>query len=197
MSCPESPDVSLTSCVARDETIIVNRVLREDPSKSDMHNREPVTPSLLWKSLKDFDLWPLYILGLTFQIPTVPQTAYFTLTLRNLGWTTFEVNLLTIPYYVAHSKYMVSAETLPFLIANLYNTSVYYARSYLSRRGSERAHIHSHDLSNLDPPFAHHHGCHQSRHHQQLGHLHHPHATAYIPKWFVCLVPPTAYPFPG
>ncbi|KAJ4424036.1 hypothetical protein N0V82_001283 [Gnomoniopsis sp. IMI 355080] len=86
----------------REETIIVNRALREDPSKSDMHNREPVTPKLLWKSLKDFDLWPLYIVGLMFQVPTVPQTSYLTLTLKNLGWSTFNVNLLTIPYYVAH-----------------------------------------------------------------------------------------------
>lgn len=45
------------SCLAREQTIIVNRVLREDPSKSNMHNRQPVTPKLLWQSLKDFDLW--------------------------------------------------------------------------------------------------------------------------------------------
>ena len=34
-----------------------------------MHNREPLTPALLWQSVKDFDLWPIYILGLTFQTP--------------------------------------------------------------------------------------------------------------------------------
>ncbi|KUI63737.1 hypothetical protein VM1G_10505 [Cytospora mali] len=68
----------------REQTIIVNRVIRDDPSKSDMHNREPVTPKLLWKSLKDFDLCG-----------------------------TFQVNLLTIPYYVGHSQIWA----LPLLVA--------------------------------------------------------------------------------
>ncbi|TDZ15739.1 putative transporter [Colletotrichum orbiculare MAFF 240422] len=127
----------------REETIIVNRVLREDPSKSSMHNRQPITPRLLWDSLKDYDLWPLYILGLTFQIPMTPPSQYLTLTLRNLGFDTFQANLLTIPSTVGHMITMLAityfAEifqeltftsmsgqvwTLPFLIyLNIVNTS--------------------------------------------------------------------------
>jgi hypothetical protein len=37
--------------------IIVNRVLRDDPSKSDMHNREGISMKMMWKALKDYDLW--------------------------------------------------------------------------------------------------------------------------------------------
>ncbi|KAF5497164.1 putative transporter [Colletotrichum siamense] len=92
----------------REEAILVNRVLREDPSKSSMHNREPITPRLLWDSLRDYDLWPLYILGLTFQIPSTPPQQYLTLTLRNLGFDTFQANLLSIPNTVGHMITMLA-----------------------------------------------------------------------------------------
>ncbi|KAK2054347.1 phthalate transporter [Colletotrichum caudatum] len=103
----------------REETIMVNRVLREDPGKSSMHNREPITPRLLWDSLKDYDLWPLYALGLTFQIPMTPPSQYLTLTLRNLGFGTFQANLLAIPYTVGHMITMLAITYLGEVVGEL------------------------------------------------------------------------------
>jgi hypothetical protein len=37
-----------------------------------MHNRQALTPKLLWKSACDYDLWPMYLLGLTFMLPSNP-----------------------------------------------------------------------------------------------------------------------------
>lgn len=62
-----------------------------------MHNRQPITPKLLWKSMCDYDLWPLYILGLMFQIPETTPAQYLTLSLKGLGFDTFKTNLLVIP----------------------------------------------------------------------------------------------------
>jgi hypothetical protein len=81
---------------------MVNRVIREDPSKSSMHNRQPVTPKLLWKGITDYDLWPIYILGLMFQTPMTTPTQYLTLSLGSLGFDTFKTNLLVIPSTVFH-----------------------------------------------------------------------------------------------
>ncbi|KAF7337692.1 T-complex protein eta subunit [Mycena sanguinolenta] len=81
----------------REETIMVNRVLRDDPSKSDMHNREGLSARAIFEALKDWRLWPLYCLGLVHMIPTGPPQVYLTLSLKNLGFTTTQSNLLTIP----------------------------------------------------------------------------------------------------
>lgn len=81
----------------REEKVMINRIIREDPSKSSMHNREPLTPALLWQSMKDFDLWPIYVIGLTFQTPMTTPANYLTLSLQGLGFDTFQTNLLVIP----------------------------------------------------------------------------------------------------
>ncbi|KAK0391698.1 hypothetical protein NLU13_1197 [Sarocladium strictum] len=82
----------------REEEIMVNRIIREDPSKSSMHNRERITLSLLWKSLCDFDL----------MIPQNVPRSYLTLSLRALGFDTFRTNLLVIPSQVFTMMTMLS-----------------------------------------------------------------------------------------
>ena len=41
------------------------RVLRDDPTKSDMHNREGLTIRMVWNAVCDWRMWPLYVLGMT------------------------------------------------------------------------------------------------------------------------------------
>ena len=86
----------------RDETILVNRVLRDDYSKGDMNNRTHISLKALWSCLKDYDMWPLYLLGFLTFIPVQPPAAYLTLTLKAIGFDTFQTNLLTIPSTVLH-----------------------------------------------------------------------------------------------
>ena len=58
---------------------------------------QAVNLKLLWKALKDYDMWPIYLMGLTWLIPTQPITAYLTLIIRSLGFNTLHTNLLTVP----------------------------------------------------------------------------------------------------
>ena len=62
--------------------------------------RQAVNLRLLWQALKDYDMWPIYLLGLTWTAPNQCATAYLTLVLKSLKFNTFETNLLTVPAYV-------------------------------------------------------------------------------------------------
>ncbi|GAA6038163.1 hypothetical protein JCM8097_005772 [Rhodosporidiobolus ruineniae] len=84
----------------REVKIIVNRVVRDDPTKATMHNRQALNLSLLWKSLCDYDLWPLYVIGLTFGIAGYPLGNYFQLSMKELGFSTVNANLLSVPHIV-------------------------------------------------------------------------------------------------
>ncbi|KAG5355728.1 putative transporter [Yarrowia sp. B02] len=84
----------------REEKIVVNRVLRDDPYKGDFHNRQAITPYTLLKCLCDYYMWPIYAIGLMVYIGESPVNTYLTLTLRNLGFSPFDTNLLSIPVNV-------------------------------------------------------------------------------------------------
>ncbi|RLV89990.1 putative transporter [Spathaspora sp. JA1] len=91
----------------REEKIVVNRVLRDDPSKGTMHNRQGLTPKMLFKSLIDFDIWPIYAIGLLAYIGQNTFSSYFGLINKSLGFSTFNTNLLAIPYQVVHIIFLL------------------------------------------------------------------------------------------
>jgi len=55
----------------------------------------------------DYDMWPLYLIAFTFQMPTGPPAAYLTLILRNPGFGVLDTNLLTIPSSVLYTLQML------------------------------------------------------------------------------------------
>ncbi|KAI3406499.2 hypothetical protein KGF56_000631 [Candida oxycetoniae] len=115
----------------REEKIVVNRVLRDDPSKGSMHNRQAISPKMLWKCLVDYDLWPIYVIGLVAYIGQTTFTSYFGLMNRHLGFSVFNTNLLTIPQAAIHIIFLliitwvserVNQRALVSLAAPLYAT---------------------------------------------------------------------------
>ncbi|KAL5117186.1 hypothetical protein ACEQ8H_004874 [Pleosporales sp. CAS-2024a] len=80
-----------------EEKILVNRILRDDPSKGEMNNREAVSPSQLWKVMTDWEQFPLYLIGLLAYIPPAPPSTYLSYVLRRLGFSVLQANLLAIP----------------------------------------------------------------------------------------------------
>ncbi|KAL9601527.1 MAG: hypothetical protein Q9219_002479 [cf. Caloplaca sp. 3 TL-2023] len=75
-------------------------IFEERMAGSPREKKQAVTPRLLWQALKDYDMWPIYLLGFTWTIPHQCAQAYLTLILRSLKFDTFETNLLTVPAYV-------------------------------------------------------------------------------------------------
>jgi hypothetical protein len=65
-----------------------------------MFNRQGLSVKQIWEGVKDYDMWPLYGLGLLFGLPKYPVGQYLTLSLRELGFSVIETNLLTIPSIV-------------------------------------------------------------------------------------------------
>ncbi|KAG6821103.1 hypothetical protein H0H93_006442 [Arthromyces matolae] len=97
----------------REEIIAVNRILRDDPSKGDMHNREGLTVKRLWTAVLDYDLWPLYMAFNTFQtnLLTIPSSVAGIITMFII---TLVSELLNDRTWVASSE---NIWALPFLVA--------------------------------------------------------------------------------
>lgn len=82
----------------REEKILVNKVLRDDPQKGDLNNRETVSVKRLWKALIDYDMVWIYLVRFLLDIGTDPILLYLLIVLRSLGFSTAVTNVLSIPY---------------------------------------------------------------------------------------------------
>jgi hypothetical protein len=81
----------------REEYIMVNRLLRDDPAKGLTALKEPATFKDIKEAWSDKSMWGLYFIGLIAYIPASPVQGYLSLTLRRLGFSVFDSNMLSIP----------------------------------------------------------------------------------------------------
>lgn len=81
----------------REEVIMINRILRDDPAKGLTALKEPATLKDIREAWSDKSMWGLYFIGLIAYIPASPVQGYLTLTLKRLGFSTFNSNMLTVP----------------------------------------------------------------------------------------------------
>lgn len=63
------PDGTNKWWTEEEEKILVNRLLRDDPTKGDMNNRTALSARGMWEALTTYDLWPLFIVGDTRHVP--------------------------------------------------------------------------------------------------------------------------------
>ncbi|AAS54725.2 AGR235Wp [Eremothecium gossypii ATCC 10895] len=91
----------------RQQLIAVNRLLRDDPSKGTMNNRQGITIREFLRSLSDYDFWPLYAISLIVSIPEAAVVPYLPLNLRSLGFSSLKVQILIIPAFFIHAISML------------------------------------------------------------------------------------------
>lgn len=92
----------------RQEVIMINRILRDDPAKGLTALKQPATFQDIRNALSDTSMWGLYFIGLIAYIPATPVQGYLSLTLKRLGFSTFNSNLLTIPSAVIQIITMIA-----------------------------------------------------------------------------------------
>lgn len=99
---PESP-ISTKSVIwrkpwftAREEQIMINRILRDDPAKGLTGIKEPAKWSDIREAWADKSMWGLFFIGLIGYIAATPVQAYLSYSLKVVGgFTTLQSNLLT------------------------------------------------------------------------------------------------------
>ncbi|KAH7087588.1 major facilitator superfamily transporter [Paraphoma chrysanthemicola] len=102
----------------KEQKIIVNAVIRDDPQKGGMYNRQGLSVRQIWKCSRDYDMWPLYALGLLFGLPKYPVSQYLTLSFRDLGFNVITSNLLSIPYIVGSCIMMLLITAFSEIVNN-------------------------------------------------------------------------------
>ncbi|ORX81465.1 MFS general substrate transporter [Basidiobolus meristosporus CBS 931.73] len=80
----------------REVSILVTRLIRDDPSKA-IGRREGVKNTELLAALKDTRIWGHLLIGFFGLTAPVPVTSYMPLVIKSLGFSTVISNLLTIP----------------------------------------------------------------------------------------------------
>ncbi|KAL6355352.1 hypothetical protein LRP88_10940 [Fusarium phalaenopsidis] len=92
--------------------------IRDDPQKGGMYNRQGLSVRQIWECAKDFDMWPLFALGLLFGLPKYPVDQYLTLAFRGLGFSVIQSNLLKIPNIVGSCITMLLITAFSELVNN-------------------------------------------------------------------------------
>ena len=100
----------------KEEKIIANRLVRDDPSKSDMHNRQAVSVKQFFQALSDYDIWPLLLVSLTFFIPYYPVSGYLNIILRRMGYSTNETIFLNIPIEFIYMVTMIGISVISEIV---------------------------------------------------------------------------------
>lgn len=71
--------------IDREIAIVVNRILHDDPFKDNMRNSASHYASKTVACIDDYNLWPIYCIGLLAYVPQSPPGTYLTLTLHAVG----------------------------------------------------------------------------------------------------------------
>ncbi|KAI4724383.1 putative MFS transporter [Aureobasidium sp. EXF-10728] len=79
------------------EVIMINRLLRDDPSKGRTSTKTHLSLRDIWNTLKDPGLIGFWFCASIIYIPKSPVSQYLVLNLRQLGFSRFESTVLTIP----------------------------------------------------------------------------------------------------